>query len=193
MSLLPNVNFIKARTEKHLSSSTLFITCTTVNSIGFTYSWKLENNIQDVVTRHHILVKSIQEFLYHDIFCIHFVGFAIIESYLRHSRCLAKTHHYLVIMSTRDIQFQEHSLHHGLKIEFSIPKSEFFQPLSNHLQIMLLHEHEKNQILRKIKMKILRVLPLHWFFTSDSTTTKTPSITCEKKLVSKSQCFAQIC
>jgi hypothetical protein len=90
MSLLPNVNFIKARIEKHLSSSTLFITCTMVNSIGFTYSWKLKNNIQDVVTRHQILVKSSQEFLYHDIFRIHFVGFAIIESYFKNVKVFGK-------------------------------------------------------------------------------------------------------
>ncbi len=45
----------------------------------------------------------------------------------------------------------------------------------------------------KGKMESLRALPLNWFFTNDSTTTKTSSITCEKKLVSKSQCFAQIC
>jgi len=54
----------------------------------------------------------------------------------------------------------------------------------------------KNQILKKNekmkgKMESLRVLPLHWFFINDSTT-KTSSITCEKKLVSKSKCFAQI-
>ncbi len=92
MSLFPNVNFIKARTEKHLSSSTLFITYTMGNSIGFTYLGKLENTIQDVVTRHHILVKSIQEFLYHDIFCIHVVGFAIIENYFKNFKAFVKKH-----------------------------------------------------------------------------------------------------
>ncbi len=44
---------------------------------------------------------------------------------------------------------------------------------------------KKNQIFKKKiemkgKMESLRVLPLHWFFTNDSTT-KTSFITCEKK------------
>jgi hypothetical protein len=61
---------------------------------------------------------------------------------------------------------------------------------------MVLHEHEKKSNIKnknklKGKMESLKVLPLHWFFINDSTT-KTSSIKCEKKLVSKSKCFAQI-
>jgi hypothetical protein len=37
------------------------------------------------------------------------------------------------------------------------------------------------------------LLPLHWFFTNDLTTTKTSFVTCDRKLVSKFQCTAHIC
>jgi hypothetical protein len=41
--------------------------------------------------------------------------------------------------------------------------------------------------------KKLQGLPLHWFFTNDSTITKTSSITIENNMVSKSWWIAQTC
>jgi hypothetical protein len=57
VSLLWSLDFIKAKVEKQGSSSTLPTTCTIASSTNFTYSRKLETRIQDVVTRHHILVR----------------------------------------------------------------------------------------------------------------------------------------
>jgi hypothetical protein len=59
MSLLWTFDFIQARVEKHLSSSTLYIICTMANLTNLTYSGKMETNIRDVVTRHHILVNGL--------------------------------------------------------------------------------------------------------------------------------------
>ncbi len=44
---------------EHLSSSTLPTICTMANLISFTYSRKLETNVQDVIPRCHILVKGL--------------------------------------------------------------------------------------------------------------------------------------
>jgi hypothetical protein len=59
MNLLRSFDFIKAKVEKHLSSSTLPIICTMTNSTNFTYSGKLETNIQDVVTSCHMRIKRL--------------------------------------------------------------------------------------------------------------------------------------
>jgi hypothetical protein len=37
------------------------------------------------------------------------------------------------------------------------------------------------------------LLPLHWFFTNDLTTTKTFLVTYDGKIISKSLCTSQIC
>jgi hypothetical protein len=58
MNLFQSFDFIKAKVEKHLSSSTLPTIYTMANSTSFTYFGKLRENIQDVITRHHILVKG---------------------------------------------------------------------------------------------------------------------------------------
>jgi hypothetical protein len=50
VNLLRSFDFIKARIEKHLSSSMLHIICTMANLANLTYSGKLETTIQDVVT-----------------------------------------------------------------------------------------------------------------------------------------------
>jgi len=60
VSLLWNVDFIKAKIMKHFSSSTLPTIYTMANSINFTYPRKLEKNIRNIVTRHHILVKGLK-------------------------------------------------------------------------------------------------------------------------------------
>jgi hypothetical protein len=60
VSLLWNVNFIKAKIMKHFSSSTLPTIYTMANSINFTYFKKLEENTWDIITRHHILVKGLK-------------------------------------------------------------------------------------------------------------------------------------
>jgi hypothetical protein len=59
MNLLRSFDFIKAKVEKHLSSSTLPIIFTMANSTNFVYSRKLEIDIQDVVTRCHMWVKGL--------------------------------------------------------------------------------------------------------------------------------------
>ncbi len=59
VSLLRSFDFIKARVEKHFSSSTLPIMCTMVNSTNLTYSRKLKTNIWYVVIRCHILVNGL--------------------------------------------------------------------------------------------------------------------------------------
>jgi hypothetical protein len=50
---------MKAKVEKHLSSSTLPIICAITNSTNFTYFGKLDVNIQNVVTRHHIIIEGL--------------------------------------------------------------------------------------------------------------------------------------
>jgi hypothetical protein len=50
--------FIKAMVEKQISSYMMFIIYVMANSTNFTYYRKLETNIQDVVTRHHIWIKG---------------------------------------------------------------------------------------------------------------------------------------
>ncbi len=50
--------FIKAMVEKQLSSYMMFIIYIMANSTNFTYYRKLETNIQDVVIRHHFLIKG---------------------------------------------------------------------------------------------------------------------------------------
>jgi hypothetical protein len=56
----PIVEFgiIKAMIEKQLSSYVTFIIYVMANSTNFTYCRKLKTNIQDVVMRHHILIKG---------------------------------------------------------------------------------------------------------------------------------------
>jgi hypothetical protein len=56
---------------------------------------------------------------------------------------------------------------------------------------MDLHKHgkknERNQQKKTLKeWKCFRALPLHWFFTGDSTTTKTSFVTYDGKQISKS-------
>jgi hypothetical protein len=58
INLFRSFDFIKAKVEKHFSSSTLPTICTMANSTNFTYFEKLEENIRNVVTRCHILVKG---------------------------------------------------------------------------------------------------------------------------------------
>ncbi len=70
VSLLRNFDFIKARVEKHFSSSTLPIMCTMANSTNLTYSGKLETNIQDAITRCHILVNGLNVKRGHHTSCI---------------------------------------------------------------------------------------------------------------------------
>jgi hypothetical protein len=50
---------MKAKVEKHMSSSTLPTICAITNSANFTYSKKLNVNIQNVVTKHHILIEGL--------------------------------------------------------------------------------------------------------------------------------------
>lgn len=56
--LIVEFGFIKAMVEKQLSFYMMFIICVMANSTNFTYYRKLETNIQDVVIRHHILIKG---------------------------------------------------------------------------------------------------------------------------------------
>jgi hypothetical protein len=58
VNLFQSFDFIKAKVDKHFSSSTLPTTYTMANSTNFTYFGKLEENTQDVITRHHILVEG---------------------------------------------------------------------------------------------------------------------------------------
>jgi hypothetical protein len=58
VSLFSSFEFIKAKVEKHLSSSMLPTICTMANSTNFTYSRKLEESTRNLVPRHHILVKG---------------------------------------------------------------------------------------------------------------------------------------
>ncbi len=58
VSLFQSFDFIKAKVEKHLSSSMLPTIYTMANSTSFTYFKKLKESNRDVVTRHHILVKG---------------------------------------------------------------------------------------------------------------------------------------
>ncbi len=51
-------DFIKAKVEKHLSSSMLPTIYTMANSASFTYFRKLKESNRDIVTRHHILVQG---------------------------------------------------------------------------------------------------------------------------------------
>jgi hypothetical protein len=57
--MLRSFDFIKAKIEKHLSSSTLSNICTMTNLTNFTYSRKLKTNIQNVFTRHHMWIKGL--------------------------------------------------------------------------------------------------------------------------------------
>ncbi len=57
-NLLRNFDFIKARIEKHLSTSMLPTIYTVVNLANSTYFGMLETSTQDVITRCHILVKG---------------------------------------------------------------------------------------------------------------------------------------
>ncbi len=59
MSLLRSFDFIKTKVEKHLSSSTLPIIYTMTNLANLMYSRKLGTNIQNAITRHHILVNGL--------------------------------------------------------------------------------------------------------------------------------------
>jgi hypothetical protein len=58
VSLFQSFDFVKAKVEKHLSSSILPTICTIANSTSFTYFGKLEDSTQNVITRCHILVKG---------------------------------------------------------------------------------------------------------------------------------------
>ncbi len=61
-------------------------------------------------------------------------------------------------------------------------ESKLLQLLLKHTQIMNLHEHGKKKWLWKVEGKSCRVLPLHWFFTSASTTTNASFVTNESKV-----------
>jgi hypothetical protein len=58
VNLLWNLDFINAKVEKHLSSSTLPTTFTITNLANLTYLGKSVTKMQDVVTKHHILIKG---------------------------------------------------------------------------------------------------------------------------------------
>jgi hypothetical protein len=58
VSLFRSFDFIKAKVEKHLSSSMLPTIYTMANLASFTYFKKLKESNQNVVTRRHILVKG---------------------------------------------------------------------------------------------------------------------------------------
>ncbi len=58
VNLLWNLDFINARVDKHLSSSTLPTTCNITNLTNLTYVGKLITKMQDVVTKRHILVEG---------------------------------------------------------------------------------------------------------------------------------------
>jgi DMSO reductase anchor subunit len=58
VNLLHHYDFIKYWSWKVFFISTLSIICTMANSTNFTYSRKLERNIQNVITNHNILVKG---------------------------------------------------------------------------------------------------------------------------------------
>jgi hypothetical protein len=58
VNLFQSFEFIKAKVDKHISSSTLPTIYTMANSSNFTYFGKLEESTQDAITRHHILVKG---------------------------------------------------------------------------------------------------------------------------------------
>jgi hypothetical protein len=59
VSLLWSFDLVKAKVEKHFSSSMLPIIYTMASSTNLTYSRKLETNIRDVVTRHHIFANGL--------------------------------------------------------------------------------------------------------------------------------------
>ncbi len=59
VSLLWSFDLVKAKVEKHLSSSMLPIIHTMANSTNLMYLGKLKTNIEDVVTRHHIMVNGL--------------------------------------------------------------------------------------------------------------------------------------
>jgi hypothetical protein len=59
MHLLQSFEFMKAKVEKHMSSSTLLTICVITNSPNFTYSKKFNVNIQNVVIRHHIIIEGL--------------------------------------------------------------------------------------------------------------------------------------
>jgi len=119
MNLLRNFDFIKARIEKHFSTSMLPTICTMVNLVNFTYFGMLETSTQDVITRCHILVKGFKtkkgntcyriwfhyelehallaikvsniEHLIHCMFLfIHLISFAIIKSYFNNLNVFGK-------------------------------------------------------------------------------------------------------
>ncbi len=59
MNLLQNFDFMKTKVKKHMSSSILPTICAITNSTNFTYFGKVDANIQNVVTRHHILIEGL--------------------------------------------------------------------------------------------------------------------------------------
>jgi hypothetical protein len=59
VSLLQSLDFIKAKVEKHLSSSTLPTTYTITSLANLTYSGKLVTKMWDVVTKCHIMVNGL--------------------------------------------------------------------------------------------------------------------------------------
>lgn len=59
MQLLQSFDFIKSKVKKHMSSSTSPTICAITNSTNFTYSRKFNANVQNVVTRHHILIEGL--------------------------------------------------------------------------------------------------------------------------------------
>jgi hypothetical protein len=56
---LQSLNFINAKIDKHLSSSTLPTTCTITNSTNFTYWGKIVIRMRNVVTSCQIIMKGL--------------------------------------------------------------------------------------------------------------------------------------